>query len=271
MKIALQRGRFFTAQDDNHTPLIAVVDDVFARQYFSGQDPIGKRIVLNNGGRTLQIVGVVNHVKQWGLDLDDANSLRAQLYIPCMQMPDDFMGPSSDVVLRYQGSLAAVVDAVHATSRRMSNEQLIYGNQTMETILSDSMASRRFAMVLLGSFAILALGLAAIGIYGIVAYVVGQRTQEIGVRMALGAQRRDVLALVLWQGTRLAIVGAIIGIAGAVALIRLMANLLYGVSATDPIVFGGLAVLLILVAMGACYIPARRAMRINPVAALRCE
>ncbi len=271
MKIALQRGRFFTAQDDNHAPLIAVVDDVFARQYFAGQDPIGKRIVLNNGGRTLQIVGVVNHVKQWGLDLDDANSLRAQLYIPCMQMPDDFMGPSSDVVLRYQGSLAAVVDAVHATSRRMSSQQLIYGNQTMESILSDSMASRRFAMVLLGSFAVLALGLAAIGIYGIVAYVVGQRTQEIGIRMALGAQRSNVLGLILWQGARLAFLGVTIGIAGALALTHLMSDLLYGVGATDPMTFALLALILIVVAMAACYLPARRAMRVNPVAALRSE
>jgi putative ABC transport system permease protein len=141
----------------------------------------------------------------------------------------------------------------------------------MDSILSDSMASRRFAMVLLGSFAILALGLASIGIYGVIAYVVGQRTQEIGIRMALGAQRKDVLGLILWQGTRLALLGAAIGIVGALALTRLMSGLLYGVGATDPATFAGLALVLIAVAMVACYLPASRAMRVDPVAALRSE
>ncbi|MGB9418290.1 MAG: FtsX-like permease family protein, partial [Acidobacteriaceae bacterium] len=250
------------------------VDEVFARKFFPGQDPIGKRIVMNTSERRLEIVGVVDHVKQWGPDLDDTQSLRAQFYIPCMQMPDDFtamISGGTGVVVRYTGNLAPAFDAIRRTSRQMSSQQVIYGDQTMESIIADSIAQRRFAMILLGAFAVMALVLASVGIYGVIAYVVGQRTQEIGIRIALGAQCKDVLGLVLWQGTRLALLGVAIGIAGAFALTRLMTGLLYGVGATDPATFAGLALLLIAVAMAACYLPARRAMRVDPVAALRCE
>ncbi|MFL6426704.1 MAG: ADOP family duplicated permease [Acidobacteriaceae bacterium] len=274
MGLPLTRGRFFTRQDDEHSPLVAVIDEVFARKYFPNQDPIGKRIVMNNSSRKLEIVGIVGHVKQWGLDLDDTQSLRAQIYIPCMQMPDDFiaMTPSGlSVALRYDGNLAPVSDSIRRTVRQMSSQQVIFGDQTMDSIIADSIAARRFAMVLLGAFAVLALGLAAVGIYGVIAYVVGQRTQEIGIRMALGAQRRNVLGLILWQGARLALLGVAIGIAGALALTRLMSDLLYGVRATDPLTFALLALILTVVAMAACYLPARRATRVNPVAALRWE
>ena len=274
MNIPLQRGRFFTSQDDEHSPLVAVVDEVFARKYFPHQDPIGQRIVMNSGGRKLEIVGIVGHVKQWGLDLDDTQSLRAQLYIPCMQMPDDFItlvSSGTSLVVRYDGNLTPVFDAIRRTSRQMSSQQVIFGDQTMESIIADSIAARRFAMILLGAFAVLALGLAAIGIYGVIAYVVGQRTQEIGIRMALGAQRRDVLGLILWQGTRLALLGVAIGMAGAFALTRLMTDLLFGVAATDPVTFALLAGILTVVAMAACYVPARRATRVDPVTALRWE
>jgi predicted permease len=274
MDIALRRGRFFTRQDDEHSPLVAVVDEVFARKYFPDRDPIGKRIVMNNSERKLEIVGVVGHVKQWGLDLDDTQSLRAQIYIPCLQMPDDFiaMTPAGlGLVVRYDGNLSPVFDSIRLTVRQMSSQQVIFGDQTMESIVADSTAQRRFAMILLGAFAAVALILASVGIYGVIAYVVGQRTQEIGIRMALGAQRKDVLGLILWQGTRLALLGVAIGIAGAFALPRLMADLLYGVAATDPVTFAVLALILTVVAMVACYLPARRATRIDPVAALRWE
>ncbi len=273
MGIPLERGRFFTPQDDEHSPLVAVIDDVFARKHFPGQDPIGKRIVLNNTSAKLEVIGVVGHVKQWGLDLDDTHSLRAQLYLPCMQMPDNFVAPpsGSGVMLRYEGNLSAVLDSIRRTNRQMSNQQVIYGVQTMENLVSDSMAARRFAMILLGAFAVLALVLASVGIYGVIAYIVGQRTQEIGIRMALGAQRNDVLRLVMWQGARLALMGVSIGIAGALALTRLMTRLLYGVSATDPLTFAALALMLTLVAIAACCLPARRAMRVDPVVALRYE
>ncbi len=273
MGIPLERGRFFTPQDDEHSPPVAVIDDVFARKHFPGQDPIGKRIVLNTTGAKLEVVGVVGHVKQWGLDLDDTHSLRAQLYLPCMQMPDDFVAPpsGSGVMLRYEGNLSAVLDSIRRTNRQMSNQQAIYGVQTMESLISDSLAARRFAMILLGAFAVLALVLASVGIYGVIAYIVGQRTQEIGIRMALGAQRNHVLRLVVWQGARLALMGVSIGIAGALALTRLMTRLLYGVSATDPLTFAALALMLTLVAIAACCLPARRAMRVDPVVALRYE
>jgi ABC-type antimicrobial peptide transport system permease subunit len=153
----------------------------------------------------------------------------------------------------------------------MSNEQIIYNPGTMESAISDSLAQRRFAMVLLAAFAALALLLASVGIYGVIAYIVGQRTQEIGIRMALGAHRLDVLRLMLWEGMRLALIGVAIGIAAGLALTRLMAKMLYGISATDPLTFSGVVMILLLVAVAACYLPARRAARINPMQALRSE
>jgi ABC-type antimicrobial peptide transport system permease subunit len=191
-----------------------------------------------------------------------------------MQMPSDFIAMVSGgttVVARYDGNLAPVFDSIRRTVRQMSSQQVIFGDETMESLIADSTAQRRFAMILLGAFAAVALILASIGIYGVITYVVGQRTQEIGIRIALGAQRKDVLGLILWQGTRLALLGAAIGIGCALALTRLMSDLLYGIGATDPATFAGLALVLIVVAITACYLPARRAMRVNPVTALRCE
>jgi ABC-type antimicrobial peptide transport system permease subunit len=153
----------------------------------------------------------------------------------------------------------------------MSNEQMIYNPGTMESAISDSLAQRRFAMVLLAAFAALALLLASIGIYGVIAYIVGQRTQEIGIRMALGAHRLDVLRLMLWEGMRLALIGVVTGVVAGLALTQLMTNMLYGVSATDPLTFCGVATLLTFVALAACYFPARKAARTDPMQALRSE
>ena len=274
MGIPLRRGRFFTAHDDEKAPYVGVIDDVFADKYFPGQDPIGKRILLDGDDRKLEIVGVVGHVKQWGLDADDTQPLRVQLYTAWMQTPDDFtrLAPSGiDEVVRYKGDLATVTDAVRSTITQMSNQQIIYNPGTMESAISDSLAERRFVMVLLTAFAVLALLLASIGIYGVIAYVAGQRTQEIGIRMALGAHRLDVLRLMLWEGMQLALIGVVIGIAAGLALTRLMSQMLYGVSAADPVTFSGVAMLLLLVALAACYLPARRAAAINPMQALRSE
>ncbi len=274
MGIPLLRGRFLTAHDDENAPLVGVIDEAFARTYFPGQNPIGKRILLYNPDRKLEIVGVVGHMKQWGLDADDTRPLRVQLYTAWAQMPDEFtrLAPSGiDEVVRYKGDLANVTDAIRRTVGQMSNEQMIYNPGTMESAISDSLAQRRFAMVLLAAFAILALLLASVGIYGVIAYIVGQRTQEIGIRMALGAQRANVLRLMLWEGMRLALTGIVIGIAAGIALTRLMTTMLYGVSATDPLTFSGVATILMLVAVAACYLPARRAARANPMDALRSE
>ena len=153
----------------------------------------------------------------------------------------------------------------------MNSEQVVYGEQTMDEIISDSISDRKFSMVLLGTFAALALLLSSIGIYGVISYLVGERTHEIGIRIALGAQRKNVLTLVLGEGMKLVLLGAAIGIAAALGLSRLMAGMLYGVSATDPLTFAAVPIVLLGVAMLACYIPARRAMRVDPMTALRYE
>lgn len=275
MRIPLKRGRFLTPQDDEHSPLVVVIDEVFAAKFFPGQDPIGKRIHLaNNSGQVAQIVGIVEHVKQWGLDSDDTQSLRAEYYLPCMQMSGDFlsgMRSGTGMAVRYEGSLAATLEAIRRVNKKMSADQVISGDQTMESMISDSMASRRFAMILLGSFAALALLLACVGIYGVMAYLVSQRTQEVGIRMALGAQRGDVLRIVLVSGAKLALVGAALGTTTAFALTRLMRQLLFNVSPTDPSTLGSAALLLIVVAVAACLLPAYRAASIDPMSALRTE
>jgi putative ABC transport system permease protein len=276
MGIPLQRGRFLTHQDNEHSPVAVVVDDVFARTYFPGQDPIGKRINLNEWAAPAEIVGIVGHVRQWGLDADDSRPLRAQLYLHCLQMPDSFMSGNftgTRILLRTDGTVPAsqVFDSVRRMSREMSSEQVIYGAQTMDQIISESLAARRFSMILLGTFAALALVLSSVGIYGVISYLVARRIQEIGIRMALGADRADVMHLVLRDGMRLALAGVGIGVVCAFAVTRLMAKMLYGVTATDPLTFVAVAALLLLVAMAACYLPARRAMRVDPVIALRYD
>jgi predicted permease len=275
MQIPLKRGRFLTRQDNERAPLVAVVDEVFANKYFPGQDPIGKRIDLDNfGGKAALIVGVVGHVKQWGLDSDDTQQLRAQYYLACMQVSDDFLlgaRSGSSFMVRYDGNLAPVLDGLRSTVRHMSNQQVLFGEQTMEQVVSDSMASRRFAMILLGGFAVLALLLACVGIYGVMAYLVSQRTQEVGIRMALGASRNDVLLLVFKGGARLAAAGMAIGVVSAIGLTRLMGQLLFDVSPTDPVVMATVCALLMLVASAACLVPARRAASIEPMRALRTD
>ena len=278
MGIPLKQGRFLSEQDKEHTPLAVVIDDVLARKFYPNQDPVGKRINMNDWAQPAEIVGVVGHVKQWGLDADDTHSLRAQLYLHCMQISDDWMAmagsfSSTRVLLRTDGKIPAseVFDSIRRMSRQMSSEQVIYSTQTMNQIISESLAARRFLMVLLGMFAAIALLLSSVGIYGVISYLVARRTQEIGIRMALGADRADVVRLVLHDGMKLAAVGVVIGIACAFGLTRLMANMLYRVSATDPITFVAVSLLLLLVAMAACYIPARRAMKVEPVIALRYD
>ena len=274
MGIPLLYGRFFTPQDNEHSPLVVVVDEVFAQKYFPNQNPIGKRINLNLFNQLAEIVGVVGHVKQWGLDTDAQQSLRSDLYIPCMQMPNEFVAMTasgSSVIVRAANGPVGLLDSIRHVSARMSNQQVIFGVQTMDSLISDSMASRRFSMILLALFAALALLLASVGIYGVISYVVGQRAHEIGVRMALGAQPRDILRLILGRGGKLAGLGVVVGLAAALGLTRLMTSMLYGVGATDPLTFSAVAILLTLIALAACYIPARRATRVDPVEALRYE
>jgi predicted permease len=274
MGVTLERGRFITPQDDEHAPVVIVIDDVFARTYFQQENPIGKRINLAGFGVQAEIVGVVGHVKQWGLDADAKSAIEAQFDYPFMQLPEKLMPLAANavaVVLRTAGDPTTVMGSVRQAVAEIDSREVVYNVQTMNEVVSNSFAARRLSMMLLGVFAALALVLACVGIYGVISYLVGQRTHEIGVRMALGAQRRDVLRLVIGHGTRMALIGVAVGIGAALGLTRLMANQLFGVSAHDPLTFAGVGMLLIIVAVAACYIPARRAMRVDPMIALRHE
>ena len=274
MGVTLERGRFITPQDDEHAPVVIVIDDVFAWSYFPQENPIGKRINLAGFGVQAEIVGVVGHVKQWGLDVDAKSAIEAQFDYPFMQLPEKLMPLAANavaVVLRTEGDPTAVMGSVRRAVAEIDSREVVYNVQTMNEVVSNSFAARRLSMMLLGVFAALALVLACVGIYGVISYLVGQRTHEIGVRMALGAQRRDVLRLVIGHGARMALIGVAIGIGAALGLTRLMANQLFGVSAHDPLTFAGVGMLLVIVAVAACYIPARRAMRVDPMIALRHE
>jgi predicted permease len=274
MRTPLERGRFFTPDDNENSSHVVVVDDSFAKEYFGDTDPIGQHIVLTNKGGRAEIVGVVAHVKQWGLDSDDKEKLHAQLYFPYMQLPDEAMALSwngTGVMVRYDPKTPAIAESMRAAIKRISGEHVMTSTQTMDSIISNSLATQQVSLILLGAFAVLALGLASSGIYGVISYVVQQRTQEIGVRMALGAKKADVLRLVLGTGMAMAGIGVAFGLAAAMGLTHLMADLLFGVSATDPPTFIIVAVLLTSVALAACYIPARRAMRVDPMVALRYE
>ena len=274
MGIPLDRGRFLTAQDSEHAPFVVVIDESLAQKYFPNEDPIGKRLNIDLVNYHSEIVGVVKHVRHWGLDADITNPIQAQFYLPFVQLPDQFMPfivKGVTVVMRTQGSPEALAGAVRQTVAQANSEHVVYDVESMDSIVSDSLADRRFSMALLGVFAALALLLSSVGIYGVISYVVGERTHEIGIRMALGAQQRDILRQMLHQGIRMASPGVALGLAAALLLTRLMAKMLYGVSAVDPLTFVGVAALLSLVALAACYVPARRATRVDPMVALRYE
>jgi ABC-type antimicrobial peptide transport system permease subunit len=219
-------------------------------------------------------VGVVGHVKQWGLDADPTGALQAQFFYPFMQLPEKLMplvAKTVAVVLRTQGDPTAVMGQVREAVREIDPREVVYDVETMDDVVAGSFAARRLAMILLGVFAALALALACVGIYGVISYLVGERTHEFGIRMALGAQRGDILHLVLEEGAKMAMVGAAIGMVASLALTRLMARQLFGVSAHDPLTYASVAALLMLVAIAACYLPARRAVRVDPMTSLRRE
>jgi predicted permease len=275
MGIQLQRGRFLNAQDNEHAPPVVAVDDAFASKYFPNQNPIGKRLYLDVfDPDAAEIVGIVGHVKQWGLDRDDAEAVQAQVYLSFMQLGDPIMkptAPGAGVAVRSTGSALALFDSLRHASAQMSSQQVVYGPESMDEIISASLAERRFSMILLSVLAGLALLLACVGIYGVISYVVGERTREMGIRMALGAQRRDILWLVLRQGGTLAGAGVVLGLISSMGLARFMTGMLYGVRATDPVTFLVVALLLGVVALAACCVPALRASRVDPMVALRFE
>ncbi len=276
MGIPLLRGRFLSPADDEHAPRVIVVDDVFARKFFGNSDPIGKRIHLEQFDDMATVVGVVGHVNQWGLDNDAAYPLRAETYQALMQLPDVQLGLmmlGMDVVVRSRSGAVPSFKSMENAMTQMNHEQVVYNPESMETVISDTLAARRFSMRLLAVFAATALALASIGMYGVISYLVGGRAREIGIRMALGATRGDVLQWVLERGGRLAVGGAGAGLLAALILARWMArsSMLYGVEPYDPWTLAGVTALLIGVALAACYVPARRAARIDPMEALRGE
>jgi putative ABC transport system permease protein len=265
----LLRGRLFNQFDTGSSLRVAVINDTMAKRYWPNEDPIGRKFSLRNGGRsepgpvTLEIAGIVSDLRQDGLDKNP----RPEFFRPHAQAPSG----SLIYVIRTRSDAAALIPALRASIWKTSPGQPFYSVTTMDRLVSDSLKARRFNVALLGAFAGLALMLALTGVYGVMSFVMRQRTHEIGVRVALGAKARDIATLVLKHGFRLAIIGTVIGALAAFALTRLMSALLFGVTATDPATFAAVAVLIPVIALIACYIPARRAMKVDPLVALRYE
>jgi predicted permease len=267
MQIPLLRGRLFNEQDTPANPQVVLADENMAKQLWPGQDALGKRISFGDLTQKpvwATVVGIVGSVKQYTLDSDS----RIALYLPQTQ----HAGRAMNVVLRSDATdPAALTSAVKRELHNLDRDLPMYGVRTMQQRIEESLARRRFSTVMLGLFAALALALATIGIYGVMSYLVSQGTREIGIRMALGATRRGILALVVRQGMVLAMAGVGIGLLGALAIMRLMNSLLFGVKATDPLTFIVIALLLSAVALVASYVPAQRAARVDPMISLRCE
>jgi putative ABC transport system permease protein len=272
MGIPLQRGRFLTRQDHEHSSPAIVIDDQFARRYFGDQDPVGRRINIDILNITAEIVGVVGHVRQWGLDEDAASLYQGQCYLSMFQLPAHVMplaARDTAVVFRTADAPLAPVGPIRQALEQINGQMVMYREQAMDGVISDRLATRRFSMIVLGIFAALALLMACVGIYGVISHLVGERTHEIAIRVALGAERWEISRMVLWDGAKMALAGVGIGLVAALGLTRLMSSMLFGISAHDPVTVAGVVSLLTLVAFAACYIPARRATRVDPMIALR--
>jgi predicted permease len=268
MGIPLIRGRMFGDQDDLNSPHVAVISQSLARQRWPNQDPIGQTIEFGNmdgNMKPLTIVGIVGDVRAAGLDVLPP----PVIYVDYRQRGMN-ANSSPTVIVRSAAPAGEIVSAARGIFRDLAPDVPVKFS-TFEDEMGGWLADRRFLLLLVGLFGAAGLVLAAVGIYGVVAFTVTRRTQEIGIRMALGAQRADVLRLVLSEGARMVALGVVIGFAGSLVITRLMSTLLFGVNATDPLTFAGVAVLLSLVALGASYIPAHRAMRVDPITALHHE
>jgi putative ABC transport system permease protein len=266
--VPLVRGREFTDADTENAPRVAMINTRLAREYFPKENPVGKRIMFGrpsakNPLRWMTVVGVVGDTKLYGL----ANPSRLEIYVPLRQSASGHM----NLIVKSNVDPAALASSIRAAVAEIDKDQPVFGISTMKQLIVDSVSTPRITLILLGLFSALALVLAAIGIYGVISYSVAQRTHEIGIRMALGAGKTDVLRMILAQGARIAGAGVAIGMVASFGLTRLLAKLLFSVSAADPLTFAAVAILLILVAMLACYIPARRTLRVDPMIALRYE
>ncbi len=273
MGIELVKGRVFTPQDRPTTTLVAVIDDALAQRAFPNEDPIGKRLSTSRDfDPAYEIVGIVRHVAQY--NLDNTRLRPAEFYFSFNQIPPDRLPGSTrriNLLVRTNVEPASLTNSVRTEVSALNKDQAVFNVRTMSDIVSQSLAPRRFSMMLLTVFAVAALVLASIGIYGTMSYAVAQRTREIGLRITLGAQRGTVLKLVIGEGIRLALIGVGLGLIASFALTRTMNGLLFGVSTTDPSTFLGITLLLVVVALLASWVPARRATRVAPLVALRYD
>ena len=268
MGIPLKRGRYFTYEDDERSEPVAIIDEVFARKYFGDTDPLGKHIQQGDR-KPQQIVGVVGHVKQWSIEDDESEELQTQLYESFRQLSNRSYDLTA-LVTSDEGTQVPI-EAIRRVVYNNNSQNVIAKPQTLNQVIGKTLADRQFSTTLLDIFAAVALVLAGIGLYGVISYLVGQRTQEFGIRLALGAQRRDILSLVLSHGMKLALIGIALGLFAAYWLTRFLRKMLFGITATDPVTFSVIALMVVFVAILACIVPARRAMKVDPLKALRYE
>jgi putative ABC transport system permease protein len=262
--IPLLRGRLFNESDNDKTPQVAVINEAFAQKYWPNEDPLEKRFKRARAGSPwITVVGVIANARTESL----AEGGVPQIYLDVFQTGEKRLS----IFLRGHLDAAGIPAQVREQLKSLDPTLPVFGAQALDVTVSASLAERRFSMEIVVLFALTALLLAALGIYGVISYIVSERTHEFGIRLALGAQRRYILSLVLRQGARLALAGTIAGLGCALIVSRAMAGVLYGVRPTDPLTFGGVAILLIVVALCACYLPARRAIRVDPMTALRCD
>jgi putative ABC transport system permease protein len=265
----LLRGRLFNDFDKTDAPPVAVINETMSRRHFPNEDPIGRRLITRGRQRgtaspqSVEIIGVVSDVRHDGLDKEP----RAEHYRPFSQIP------SGSLIFAVRTSLdpSSLIPTLKARMIEVNSTQPLYAVETLDKLIFASLQPRRFSLLLLGVFAVLALALAMVGIYGVMSFVTAQRTREIGVRVALGASTGDILKLIMRHGLQLTVVGVAIGVVAALVLTRLLRAFVFGVSTSDPLTFAGVALLLTAVALFACWIPARRATKVDPIIALRCE